>query len=62
MDDVVVEHLHPAVGKGEWDEGYERANNAEITRRDHEAYLAWRNGPDYVADVHRVRAALSAAA
>jgi len=62
MEDVVVEHLHPAVGKAQWDDGYERANNADVTERDHAAYRAWRNGPDYVEDVHRVKAALRSVA
>jgi hypothetical protein len=31
---VVVEHLHPYAGKGEWDEGYRRVNAPEMYRRD----------------------------
>ena len=62
LPEMVVEHIHPAVGKAEWDDGYERANNKAIVDRDHAAYLAWRNGQDYLADCRNVRRALRRAA
>jgi len=39
---VIIEHLHPLVGKAEWDEGYERANSAATNDHDREVYEAWR--------------------
>jgi len=29
-DSIVIEHLHPLVGKADWDEGYERVNNKDL--------------------------------
>lgn len=36
--DVIIEHLHPAAGKAEWDDGYFQANGASQYSRDHAAY------------------------
>jgi len=36
--DVVLEHLHPIVGKAELDERYELVNAGAVTSRDHAAY------------------------
>lgn len=57
MPDVVIEHLHPAFGKAEWDEGHKRVNTNEMYRHDAEAFAQWvaRGAAD---DVKRVREAL----
>lgn len=55
LPDVVVEHCHPGAGKAEWDAGYERANAADATEADRLAYLRWRNGPLFAADLENVR-------
>jgi hypothetical protein len=57
LPEVVIEHLHPLAGKGEWDEGYERANNQEVTDRDRIAYEVWRDGGGLAADLHKCDAA-----
>jgi hypothetical protein len=54
LPDVVVEHMHPLVGKAERDEGYARVNAPETWRRDEEAYEEWKAGRAY-ADVHTTR-------
>lgn len=36
--DVIIEHLHPAAGKADWDDGYFQANDASQYSRDHAAY------------------------
>lgn len=42
LDDVVVEHMHPCAGKGEWDEGY-AANNSTMTyAEDAIVYNEWK--------------------
>lgn len=59
LPDVVVEHMHPLAGKGEWDEGYERANNDETTDHDRIAYEEWRDKGGLSRDVAQVRLALA---
>jgi len=41
LEDVVIEHLHPANGKAELDEGYLRVNSQEMVARDGEAWAAY---------------------
>lgn len=57
LDDVTIEHLHPAVGKADWDEGYRRVNSPEAMGRDHAAYFKWRNTTFY-DDVNNIRRAI----
>lgn len=61
LPDVVIEHCHPFVGKGTWDEGYERVNAETPVREDRLHYESWREHAMDV-DVERVRDALRAAA
>lgn len=61
LPDVLIEHMHPAVHKGAWDEGYERANNAAMVERDRAAYNEW-HALYMKVDVRNVRHALRAAA
>ncbi len=42
---LTIEHLHPLVGKAEWDEGYRQANSDETTAHDFAALEVWRAGP-----------------
>lgn len=39
---VVVEHMHPIAGKGEWDASYRENNADEVFDADHARYLWWR--------------------
>jgi hypothetical protein len=57
LDDVIIEHLHPAAGKAPQDQGYEEANNAGQIARDTEAYNTYMAGP-FHADVEKLRALL----
>lgn len=41
LPDVVIEHIHPAAGKVDSDEGYRYANSSEMVARDHDAYFKW---------------------
>lgn len=61
LPEVVIEHMHPAVGKGEWDDGYERANAAPAVKRDRRAFDRWVSRAGLVADAARVRAYLERA-
>lgn len=62
LPDVVTEHVHPAVGKAEWDAGYERANNARATQRDLRAYSAWLHSEQYNRDIAAVTGVVEMAA
>jgi hypothetical protein len=54
LPDVIIEHLHPAAGKGERDAGYDVAIAAR--QEDKEAWLEWRR-ERMVSDVQKVSAA-----
>jgi hypothetical protein len=41
LPDVIVEHLHPAAGKGEWDAGYVEVNSDSQYETDRAAYQNW---------------------
>jgi hypothetical protein len=55
--DVIVEHMHPTVGKAEWDEGYRAVNAPEVYSADGQGFAAWLANTAEV-DVERVRAVL----
>lgn len=38
LPDVIIEHLHPTVGKAPWDAGYHQANDPQQYAWDHTAY------------------------
>jgi hypothetical protein len=59
LPDVLIEHMHPVVGKAETDEQYQRVNGKEQYRNDRAAYRGWaRSGSNsgLAADVRTVRA------
>lgn len=41
LPDVIIEHLHPVVGKGGWDETYSLSNTSERLTKDREAFENW---------------------
>ena len=41
MPDIVIEHMHPAAGKGGWDEGHLRVNTEAMYSHDREAFEHW---------------------
>lgn len=53
--DVVIEHLHPAAGKGEVDDSYRETNSAERYAADRAAFERWRDEGGLFADAARVR-------
>lgn len=42
LDDVLIEHVHPAARKAEWDDQYLSVNRREQFRKDRVAYGEWR--------------------
>lgn len=38
LDDVVIEHLHPSVGKANWTPEYQEVNDSELYRHDEAAF------------------------
>lgn len=61
LPNVVIEHMHPAVQKAEWDEGYLRVNAPEMYDRDGAAFNAWVHSERFREDVAKVRAITEAA-
>lgn len=57
LDDVIIEHLHPAAGKADTDEGYERVNAPAQYERDGEAFRRYMDGR-FHDDVTKLRALL----
>lgn len=54
LPDVYVEHIHPAAGKGDWDDNYQRVNNPTITAKDSETYYAYK-ASGFAEDVAKLR-------
>ena len=55
LDDVIIEHLHPAAGKAETDAGYEEVNSTEQVAKDTAAYYEYRDGGGLEADLEKLR-------
>lgn len=62
LPDVVVEHLHPAVGKAEWDPTYASVFEDERAKRDFEGFTHWVDDGGLQSDAAKVRAALEVTA
>lgn len=41
LPDMVIEHLHPTVGKAEWDDNYRRVNASAVYEHDAAIYNRW---------------------
>lgn len=41
LDDVIIEHVHPAFGKAEWDDLYRSINSDEVIYNDNDVYDKW---------------------
>lgn len=59
LPDIVIEHLHPAYGKAEWDANHLRVNTDEMYSHDRAVFEAWVNSGRAAQDVERVRSALA---
>lgn len=55
MPDVIVEHMHPAVGKAEWDATYAGVFDDERAKRDFDGFTYWAQEGGLLRDVERVR-------
>src|SRR6185295_2446462 len=61
IPDVIVEHMHPGVGKADWDDTYRQVFNDIRARRDFEGFEAWRD--HWLADdLNKITFALDALA
>jgi hypothetical protein len=56
LDDMVIEHLHPAAGKADLDAGYEEANSEAQVSSDSAAYYDYRDNGGLQADLEKLRA------
>lgn len=41
LGDVIIEHVHPAAGKAEWDAGYVEVNSGAVWDADEKTYKEW---------------------
>lgn len=55
LDDMVIEHLHPAASKAEVDAGYEEANSSDQVAKDSAAYYDYRDNGGLEADLDKLR-------
>ncbi|MFF0736885.1 hypothetical protein ACFYVK_35390 [Streptomyces chartreusis] len=55
LDDMVIEHLHPAASKAEMDEVYEDCNSPERAEQDAAAYYDYRDNGGLEADLAELR-------
>jgi len=55
LDDMVIEHLHPAAGKADVDQGYEECNSPEQVSSDAAAYYDYRDNGGLEADLEKLR-------
>jgi hypothetical protein len=60
IPNVVVEHMHPGVGKAEWDETYDSVFQPERAKADHDGFNAWVENGGLEADAAKVQAMLEA--
>ncbi|MEV6854716.1 hypothetical protein AB0M89_13015 [Streptomyces microflavus] len=55
LDDMVIEHLHPAAEKAEVDQGYEECNSPEQVSADSTAYYDYRDNGGLDTDLAKLR-------
>lgn len=58
MPDVIIEHMHPSVGKADWDESYRRVNAGEVYQHDALKFSEWIESGAAKEDVARVKEVL----
>lgn len=58
LDDVIIEHMHPAAGKAQLDAGYEYANSQQMVTADSAAYFDYRDNGRLAADIEKLRTLL----
>lgn len=57
LPDVIIEHMHPAAGKAEFDSGYKHVNSAITVKHDEQEYKRWKR-VDFPKERDRVARAL----
>lgn len=57
MPDVIVEHMHPGVGKAEWDDTYRSVFEDARAKADYDGFMGWVD-VGLAEDVAKVRASL----
>ncbi|OQQ12979.1 hypothetical protein B0675_39880 [Streptomyces sp. M41(2017)] len=62
LDDMVIEHLHPAAGKASLDAVYEDCNSPERSQADGAAYIDYRDNGGLEADLVKLRKLVEEAA
>lgn len=55
LDDVIIEHLHPANGKAPWDDTYADGNSAERNMSDSARFYDYRDNGELAADLATLR-------
>jgi hypothetical protein len=55
LPDVIIEHLHPAAGKAEMDEGYERVNQVKWYEEDLLTLQTYLRSKEYADLVHALK-------
>jgi hypothetical protein len=55
LDDMVIEHLHPAASKAQMDQVYEECNSPEQVSSDAAAYYDYRDNGGLQADLEKLR-------
>lgn len=55
----IIEHVHPDLGKADWDEGYAEANSDATWAHDDAAYSEYMIGGGFHGDVAKLRALVS---
>jgi hypothetical protein len=58
LPQVIIEHVHPAAGKGTMDEGYARVNHPDIYSHDGTLFREWIESGQAAKDVMNVRTVL----
>jgi hypothetical protein len=58
MPELVIEHMHPLAGKGEWDDGYRRVNDPSVYTGDGKVFHDWVER-DMDHDVERLKAIIA---
>lgn len=51
IEGMIIEHLHPAAGKAQMDEGYARVGSTEAYQADHLAYEQYRYSQGFANDI-----------
>lgn len=55
LDDVIIEHLHPAAQKAQMDAVYHECNSPQQVATDSEAYVSYRDNGALAADLDKLR-------